>query len=196
MIEPEQTPQPESRKWRGVIALAPIRLELAAAEQIQAVLAKNGLKVSAWFHVSLRLLLLERHLEEALDFLPEIAARHMPFKIRVEGAAFFPAAGVLYLRAQPVETLKGLRREIFLRQGWPRVLVWLRNRTWIPHVSAAYQVGANGWAIARELAAAVHGQEALVEQITLRNWLDEDRCFQLGTGEESCMPLTLPGAEA
>ncbi|NPV78054.1 MAG: hypothetical protein HPY59_16970 [Anaerolineae bacterium] len=176
-------------RWRGVIALAPITLDAAVTTRVEELLTKNGLKVTKWYHVSLRLLSLERQLEEAAGFLPEIAARQPAFKIRVTGTAFFPSAGALTLKVQPATVLKGLRREILLRQRWPGALAWLRNLTWIPHISAAYEVGENGWALAHELAAIAQGQEALVEQITLRNWRDQDRCYRLGSGEESCVPL-------
>lgn len=189
MSGPAQGDDAGKRRWRGVIALAPIALDAALTARVGDLLAKNGLRATEWFHVSLRLLLMERQLGEAAGFLPEIAARQPAFKIRATGAAFFPSAGALILKVQPAMVLKKLRREILLRQGWPGALAWLRNLTWIPHISAAYGVGEDGWALAHELAAIAQGQEALVEQITLRNWRDQDRCYRLGSGEESCAPL-------
>lgn len=145
MSVPAQRSEVGTRRWRGVIALAPVALDAALMVRVEELLAKNGLKVTEWFHASLRLLLLERQLEEAAYFLPKIAARQPPFKIRVTGTAFFPSAGALILKVQPSAILRKLRREILLQQGWPDVLVWLRNLTWIPHISAAYGVGENGW---------------------------------------------------
>lgn len=183
-----QESPPIRRRWRGVIALSPVMLDAGVMTRVEELLASNGLKTASWLHVSLRLLLLERHLEAAAGFLPVIAARQPGLKIRVSGSAFFPSAGALILKVQPVSRLKKLRFEILLRQGWPAALAWLRNLTWIPHISAAYEVGENGWALAHQLAAIAQGQETLVEQIVLRNWRDQDRCYRLGSGEESCAP--------
>ncbi len=191
MNAPQEYPQ-KNRPWRGVIALAPLGLDERLVVSVNDTLAKYGLKATAWFHMSLRLLLLERHLEETGRFLPEVAANYPPFLLHIEGAAFFPSSGVVYLKVRPDIVLKDMRKEIFLRQGWPAPLAWLRNLNWIPHISAAYQAGEKGWTIAHELDGIAGGQQAVVERITLRNWRDQDRCFELGSGEESCVPLVLP----
>lgn len=185
-------PRIQHPPWRGVIALAPLQLDPSIMDAVGGVLNRYGLKTSSWLHISLRLLLQDRHLEQAAGFLGEMAKEYPPFTIQISGAACFPSSSVVYLRVRADPEMLRMRREIFLRQGWPGILAGLRNLTWIPHITIAYKVDQIGWDVAHELNKIVSGNHALVNTIVLRNWQDQDRCFDLGTGSESCISLVLP----
>lgn len=188
MAENRSTRKAAELPWRGVIALAPVVPAPEILQTIQEILELYDLQSNFWFHISLRLLAEDRQLVRAARYLPEIAAHQSPFGLRVSGAAFFSSNDVVYLKVAPEEILKNLRRQIFLRQGWPEALIWLRNLTWIPHLSVAYQVGERGWEVARQLSDRLSGQEIGVDTITLRNRSNQDWLYKLGTGEAGRPP--------